>query len=1218
MQHPNLPKDEKQRIEALHSLSILDTLPDKRFDRFTLLAKQIFNVDIALISLVDIDRQWFKSKQGLDVEQTGRDISFCGHTILNDTIFYVSDASQDERFADNPLVTDKPNIRFYAGVPLHTAQNYRIGTLCIIDSKARELTPNEMATLENLANCVEHEINQLEFLEQKESLKQNQQLTNAIATAQSEFITKTSRRSAFESLLENLLDLTHSEYGFIGEVLYDTVNSPYLKTYAITNIAWNDEYKAMYEEGIEEGLEFTNLDSLFGHVMKTHEAIIANNPKDDPRGCGIPEGHPDLNAFLGVPVMHGERMVAMIGLANRPGGYSEQQIDFLSPFLSTIAQLLQAARLQQKNHESERRLRAIIEATNIGTWEWNVQTGDTVFNERWAEIVGYTLEELAPVNIETWMSLAHPDDLKDLDKVLNQHFDGELDFYEFQCRMKHKAGHWVWVHDRGQVYTWTRDNKPLLMYGTHADITHAKNAEMLLKESRKELQSFFDLSLNFLCIANTLGYFEKVNTTFIKALGYDEQELLSVPFIEFVHPDDIDKTFNKIKNLAKGIPTTSFVNRYRCHDNHYITLLWNCAPDVTTGKVYATAVDITNQKIHEQALRDQAEHTLAILNNMVDGLITIDEHGIIDSVNPTSEKIFGYTIQEMQGQNIKMLMPSPHRENHDDYLKNYQNGGIPKVIGFNREVEGRRKNGTLFPVELAVSEITRSGKPMYVGLLRDISERKRIDKMKTEFVSIVSHELRTPLTSISGALGLVNGGALGEVPEGIKNILTIAQNNSLRLTYLINDLLDMEKLVAGKMHFDMQHFLLKALLENAVEANQPYGAKKNISLVISPTVPDVLISVDNNRFMQILSNLLSNAVKFSPQNNLVTIDAMQISNRVKITVSDNGPGIPKEFYPRIFKKFAQADSSDSRKKDGTGLGLAITKALVERMNGSIGFESTEGKGTSFYFVLPTLQTNKQISGNQEVSSNQINILVIEDNPDVAELLSYILIDHHYHVDVVYSGESALEAIKHKSYDLITIDLFLPGLSGEQVIGQIRKNASTKVTPIIIITAHYENIHNIISQHNKLISWISKPIDQFQLIKKVKHLLDTASKPSLRILHIEDDTAFHLVIKQMAGSDYTLRHAEDLKTAKLLINQEIFDIVLVDAELAESGNHLIIEQLKSAQHVPEIILLSAKEVPVELSKQVDSVLLRSKISPLEIKAILKKHTILKQNKEKLHE
>lgn len=368
------------------------------------------------------------------------------------------------------------------------------------------------------------------------------------------------------------------------------------------------------------------------------------------------------------------------------------------------------------------------------------------------------------------------------------------------------------------------------------------------------------------------------------------------------------------------------------------------------------AEDITERLAAERASAEQAQHTQTILDNMIDGLITIDTAGNIQSFNPAATRIFGYTSEEILGRNVSTLMPNPHREAHDGYLRNFQTTRVARIIGIGREVDGLRRDGSLFPMELAVSEIRRQGQPLYVGMVRDITERKRVEQMKNEFVSTVSHELRTPLTSISGALGLIKGDVAGHISQPLIKLVDVAFKNCQRLSDLINDLLDMDKLLAGKMEVELTAQALVPLLQQAVEANQLYANQYqvNISLLLADS-DNILVSVNEARFIQVMANLLSNAAKFSPQGARVDVSVVKENKAVRIKVRDYGEGIPEAFHNNVFQKFCQADSSDSRKKGGTGLGLAITRELVLLMHGDIGF-TTSKEGTEFYITLPAANT----------------------------------------------------------------------------------------------------------------------------------------------------------------------------------------------------------------------------------------------------------------------
>jgi PAS domain S-box-containing protein len=354
-----------------------------------------------------------------------------------------------------------------------------------------------------------------------------------------------------------------------------------------------------------------------------------------------------------------------------------------------------------------------------------------------------------------------------------------------------------------------------------------------------------------------------------------------------------------------------------------------------------------------EGLQKNEVKTRAIINSVVDGLIVIDEFGIVDSYNPACQRIFGYDAGEVLGQNIKMLMPSPYHEEHDQYLHAYQRTKTRKIIGIGREVAGRRKDGSTFPMDLSVSEIMLNDRPHYCGMVRDISARKQMDIMKDEFISTVNHELRTPLTSIYGALGLLKIKAAGRLDAKSNQLLELAHNSCQRLTVLVNDILDLEKIAAGKVEYRFEIIDICELVSSIVTQNASLAESRSITLETHFEIGDVAVRLDTGRFHQALINLLSNALRYSPQNDVVTISvAKRGSGQVRISVADNGPGIPESFQDKVFDRFAQADSSLTRQEGSSGLGLNITQTLIQAFGGEVSFETEEGRGTVFHFDLP--------------------------------------------------------------------------------------------------------------------------------------------------------------------------------------------------------------------------------------------------------------------------
>ncbi|MBX9913026.1 MAG: PAS domain S-box protein [Pseudomonadaceae bacterium] len=354
-------------------------------------------------------------------------------------------------------------------------------------------------------------------------------------------------------------------------------------------------------------------------------------------------------------------------------------------------------------------------------------------------------------------------------------------------------------------------------------------------------------------------------------------------------------------------------------------------------------------------LSEQAQHTGAILAQIVDAVLSIDEQGLIHSCNPAAERIFSYAGSALLGQNISVLIPSLAVATAASE-RPAGRSSIAALLGTTSELIGRRADASTFALEVVASPITRQGQPMFVAMLRDISERKRVERMKDEFVSTVSHELRTPLTSISGALGLLAGGVLGPLSAPAQEMVEVALSNSKMLAMLINDLLDMDKLVAGKMRFDLQAYDLAPLIQEAIQANGQYALPRAVQLdCVLPEQP-LWATVDKQRLQQALNNFLSNALKFSPPQGRVEVRLAVLGEHLRISVRDYGQGIPDAFRACIFQKFAQADGTSTREQGGTGLGLAITRELVERMGGRVGFDSVAGNGATFWLELPRLPT----------------------------------------------------------------------------------------------------------------------------------------------------------------------------------------------------------------------------------------------------------------------
>jgi PAS domain S-box-containing protein len=521
-----------------------------------------------------------------------------------------------------------------------------------------------------------------------------------------------------------------------------------------------------------------------------------------------------------------------------------------------------------------------------------------------------------------------------------------------------------------------------------------------------------------------------------------------------------------------------------------------------TEYLLGIAMDITEQVAARTAAKESAQLMQAVFDNVADGIVTLNREGRVHSMNRAAELMFGYTNAEVQGQSIHLLAPQAYHSQLDEFFKRRFQSTTPGRIGAHQEVEGRGKDGRIFAMELAISSSTHQGAPLFIGLVRDISERKHNEQMKASFVSTVSHELRTPLTSINGALGLVCGGVLGDVSAQAKSMLNIAYKNSHRLTLLINDLLDLEKMAAGKMRLNLAVEELTPLVAQAIATADAYAQQHQVRLLLQAPSEPVRVTVDANRLLQVLGNFLSNAVKYSDPGGQVevTVSVCPDDGVVRVQVTDHGPGVPLAFRGQIFQKFSQAESSDARGKGGSGLGLAISKELMERMNGLIGYESVPGQGASFHFVLPVwvasdLRPESKMPQTGAQGTEAARILVVEDHPAAANYVLTILQRAGYGVDVATTGAMALERVQAHHYVAITLDMVLPDQTGVALVRTLRARPALDGVPILVISTATEMGKLALQDEFFGMEWLSKPADEAQLLGILKRRL-SATTPAI--------------------------------------------------------------------------------------------------------------------------
>jgi PAS domain S-box-containing protein len=353
--------------------------------------------------------------------------------------------------------------------------------------------------------------------------------------------------------------------------------------------------------------------------------------------------------------------------------------------------------------------------------------------------------------------------------------------------------------------------------------------------------------------------------------------------------------------------------------------------------------------------RAMMEHARAatVVSHAADGIITIDDRGLIESFNPAAEEIFGYSADEVLGNPLTLLIPGRYRDAHQKGLERTRSTGKSDIIGKTLELHGLRNDGSEFPLELTVSAWNAGKEKFFTGIVRDITERKRAEELQADFAAMIAHDLRSPLTSVISTAAMLEDGLFGPVNDEQKNWLGKIGAGVHNLVELVNDFLDLSKLEAGHIDLSKEQFDLKQLIENSLDNYIPLAQEKKILLrsSVDPGLPP--IKADPRRLDQVLANLISNAIKFTQDGGEIEVGAShQNGKEALVWIKDTGVGIPAEEIGLIFEKYRQTTSGKTSNSKGTGLGLVISKMIVEAHGGRIWAESDAGKGTAFFFAIP--------------------------------------------------------------------------------------------------------------------------------------------------------------------------------------------------------------------------------------------------------------------------
>jgi|GEM_PF-1238303 len=619
--------------------------------------------------------------------------------------------------------------------------------------------------------------------------------------------------------------------------------------------------------------------------------------------------------------------------------------------------------------------------------------------------------------------------------------------------------------------------------------------------------------------------------------------------------------------------------------------------------VFVVGQDITGIMQAEQTLRAHEQQLSSLYDLAPVGIVVSDlDTGVFVRANPEFARITGYQVRELLDCTPRYMTPEAWWDSDDAQRRTLLDvgryGPYEKVY--------RHRDGHEVPVLLSGTLISNErGQRLIWSIVQDISERKRIEAMKTEFVSTVSHELRTPLTSIIGALGLATGGALGVLPEQLQSLLELAHGNSKRLKHLINDLLDIEKLAAGQMAFDMKPESLAPLVDQAIADNTLYARKYDVRLVSESGSEPLVAEVDSHRFQQILSNLLSNAIKFSPARGQVTVTLSQQGDKGIVAVTDHGPGIPLEAQGRLFERFFQVDASNTREKGGTGLGLAISRELAERMKGSLSVKSRKGEGATFLLELPLRSADASVSSESPAAAtlhrrSDDPVLVLAEHPETGRKLVSLLDESGVEAHLVSRLADARRQLATGHYRALLLDT----LESRSPLSALMDGFQAPAMPVIVVNASMSEGELRVAGSLAADGWLIKPVDTGELASAVREAIGRqGGSHRARILHIEDDedlqTVLSLVGRELASFDCV----QTVAAARQALASGHYDLVILDIDLPDGYGWSLLPDIHALNPPPAVVVLSGMDTPLPAQVQVDAILTKSRISDEEFRDTL---------------